>query len=59
MIPGDLNGDGKVTATDAVQLLQKLADDEGVDPAAGDINGDGKVTTTDAVSLLQMIADQE
>lgn len=59
VIPGDLNGDGKVTATDAVQLLQKLADDEGVDPAAGDINGDGKVTTTDAVSLLQMIADQE
>jgi outer membrane protein assembly factor BamB len=49
---GDLNGDGVVTAADAVIALQMAV---GAVPAAGvgDMNGDGKVTSLDALMIIQ------
>ena len=56
-IPGDINGDGKVTSLDAARLMQYLAGwDVNVVAAALDVNGDGKVTTLDAARLMQYLA---
>jgi hypothetical protein len=53
-LPGDVNGDGKVNATD-VSLLTTFVKARGsgvaIVPFSGDVNGDGKVNATD-VSLL-------
>ncbi len=64
-IKGDINGDGKVTATDASAALVEYAviADTGVETfnarekAAGDINGDGKITATDASAILVYYAE--
>ena len=54
---GDVDGDGKVTSTDARLALQysvgKIADSDLSDPAAADADGDGKITSTDARLILQ------
>lgn len=54
---GDVNGDGKVTVTDAKWVLQASSGSRtltDVQRAAADVNGDGKVTVTDAKWLLQV-----
>lgn len=58
-IPGDANGDGKITAIDARIVLQisagtRVATDEEV--AKIDITGDGKITAIDARRILQIAA---
>ena len=53
---GDLNGDGKVDATDALLALQdsvKLTQLSDEQRAKADLNGDGKVDATDALEMLQ------
>lgn len=56
-LPGDLNGDGQVTAIDARWALQAasgtrtLTDEQ---KAAADVNGDGQVTAIDARWILQV-----
>ncbi|NMG83780.1 MAG: hypothetical protein GIS02_06220 [Methanosarcinales archaeon] len=50
-IRGDLNGDGILTAADAVIVLQ-LAASGGWD-ADADVSGDGRVTSLDALMILQ------
>ena len=55
-IPGDVDGDGKVTSTDARLSLQapvgkvELTEEQ---KEVADVDGDGKVTTTDARIILQ------
>ena len=54
---GDTNGDGKVTVTDAVGIVNHILERT---PSvfitnAADVNGDGSVTITDAVSIINII----
>ena len=57
IVPGDIDGDGNVTALDAVQILQAVIGETTIDTyaqkAAGDVNGDGWVRADDAVSILR------
>ncbi len=55
LMKGDVNGDGTVTATDALIVLQydvKLIEPP-ADKRAADVNGDGVITATDALLILQ------
>ena len=52
-LKGDINGDGKVSAIDALMALQMAVDKIPDDPAA-DLNGDGKITSIDAKSILKL-----
>ena len=57
--PGDANGDGKVSASDARAILRYIAgliDESEFDRTAADYNQDGKVTATDARAILRFIA---
>ena len=57
VIPGDINGDGKVNNKDASRLFQYLSGwDVEVDEARLDINGDGKVNNKDASRLFQYLS---
>ena len=54
VVTGDINGDGKCTLTDMVQLRSHLLKKSTLKAAAlqaADINGDGKCTLTDMVQL--------
>lgn len=58
-IPGDVTGDGKVSAIDARWVLQIAAGTKTVsaaEMALADINGDGKVTAIDARQILKIAA---
>ena len=53
---GDINGDGNVTAVDALQALQAASGRITLTDAqkeAADVTGDGKVTAVDALRILQ------
>lgn len=55
---GDVNGDGKVTAEDALAILQSVTQDSSFNASqikSADIDGDGQVTTMDALMVLQYI----
>ena len=51
---GDLNGDGQITAADAIIALQMAVSGEHSDPA--DMNGDGRVSSVDALMIMQAAA---
>ncbi len=56
-VPGDCNGDGKVTKADLLRLQKYLAGwDVEIDKAAADCNGDGKVTKADLLRLQKYLA---
>lgn len=60
-ILGDVNGDGKVTVTDVLLIMDKA---QGKSPEyfveeAADLNGDGAVTLADAIKALAMILDHD
>ena len=56
VVYGDIDGDGTVTVTDALQVLQasvgKVTFDDNQRLAA-DVNGDGEISVTDALLVLQ------
>ena len=56
-VPGDVDGDGKVTSTDARLTLQlsvgKIRETDVENPAAADVDGQEGVTSTDARLILQ------
>ncbi|MGB7325794.1 MAG: agmatine deiminase family protein [Rubripirellula sp.] len=61
----DLNGDGKVTAVDALIMINRLADRHSspqlIDAAMADaddldINGDGRLSSVDALMMINQIA---
>ena len=54
VVTGDVNGDGKITITDLVQInshLLKKNELSGANAAAADVNADGKITITDLVQI--------
>lgn len=57
--PGDVTGDGEITATDARQALQAITGGalEPEQMAAADLNGDGEVTAADARLILQKVTE--
>lgn len=58
-VAGDLNGDGVLTAADAVLLSRLLAEDETAAPAdfsQADFDADGLITLLDITALLRRIA---
>jgi len=62
ILKGDVNGDGKVTASDARLALRISARLESADSrmiSAGDINGDGKITAAEARRILRFSAKLE
>lgn len=57
---GDINGDGKITASDAREALRAaagLSELEGVQNDAADYNNDGRVTASDARLILRKAAN--
>lgn len=60
VIKGDLDGDGEVTAADAVLLARFLADLIELDEKqlkAADIDDDGEITSADSVLLARFLAE--
>ena len=57
-LPGDVNGDGKITQIDVTRLRKYLAGgwDVEIDEAAADVNGDGKITQIDVTRLRKYLA---
>lgn len=57
---GDVTGDGKVTITDVVAIIDVIAGTitDADKKAAADVNGDGRVTITDCVAAIDLIAAQ-
>ncbi len=56
IVPGDLDGDGNITALDAVTILRALVGEVTLDPyqqRAGDIDGNNYVRADDAVAILK------
>lgn len=56
---GDVDGDGKITSTDARLVLQFYAEKvtaEDLNINVADVDGDGKITSTDARLILQLYA---
>ena len=56
-LKGDANGDGSVTITDAVAIVNKILGNasDNFNKAAADVNGDGEITITDAVGVVNII----
>lgn len=59
LLKGDVNDDGKVTISDASDVLKYIAEWENVsvDEAAADMDGDGSVSISDVIMILKYIAD--
>lgn len=57
IIMGDANGDGNITITDAVAVVDYILGNpsETFFFGAADVNGDGKVNITDAVAIVDII----
>ena len=54
---GDANGDGKISITDAVAVVNKLLGwpSSNFREEAADVNGDGRITITDAVAIVNIV----
>ncbi len=57
IVPGDVNGDGKVNARDVTAIMKHMigAAPKGFIEAAADVNGDGKVNSRDVVAVMKAI----
>ncbi len=55
VIPGDADGDGKITVKD-VNLMKQMVLGSADPTLSADVNGDGKVTVTDVNALKAMVA---
>lgn len=58
--PGDVNGDDKLSITDAVGIVNYILGKTSANfhPEAADLNGDGGVSITDAVRVVNIILNQ-
>ncbi len=59
VIKGDIDGDGKLTASDARSVLRASVELEKVDIEKADMNGDGKITAADAREILRKSVEGE
>lgn len=63
VLPGDLNGDGRVNALDAVEILRAIIGETTLETyaqkLAGDVNGDTWVRPDDAVEILKFAVGME
>ncbi len=58
-MPGDVNGDGRVSTADFVTLMRLLAGEElYFVPNSTDINGDSRVNTLDFITLMKYLAGE-
>ena len=59
-IKGDANGDGNVTISDVVAIVNKILGNpsENFKEAAADVNGDGEITIADAVGVMNIIMNE-
>ena len=57
---GDANGDGKISITDAVGIVNYILGNASANfhDKAADVNGDGKISITDAVAVVNIILNQ-
>ena len=60
LIPGDANGDGAVTITDAVAIVNYILGNPSAEfvKKAADVSGDGNITITDAVGVVNIILNK-
>ncbi len=60
LIPGDANGDGAVTITDAVAIVNYILGNPSAVfvKKAADVSGDGNISITDAVGVVNIILNQ-
>lgn len=54
-IPGDVNGDGNVTAADVTALYNFLLNDDDGSIVNGDVNGDGSITSGDITFVYNIL----
>ena len=54
-IPGDVNGDGEVTASDVTALFKYLLNNDTTDIVNGDQNGDGLITASDVTRIYEIL----
>lgn len=59
VIKGDVDGDGKVTASDARLILRAAVGLEEISTETGDLDGDGKITASDSREALRISTGQE
>lgn len=60
-LKGDVNGDGRISSTDAARLLKasaELIELDDTEKASGDVNGDGAADTSDVSLILQFAAER-
>ena len=55
VIPGDVNGDGNVTAADVTALYDVLLNNDYSNVANGDQNGDGYITAADITAVYDVL----
>ncbi len=55
VLKGDINGDGKVTADDAAEVIEKFKTESTADEdlLVADLNNDGKLTADDAALIIE------
>ncbi|MBO4722644.1 MAG: hypothetical protein J5629_06900, partial [Muribaculaceae bacterium] len=54
-IPGDVNGDGEVTAADVTEIYNHLLNGTNTYADAYDVNGDGVVTAADVTAIYGIL----
>ncbi len=52
-ILGDIDGDGRVTIKDALDLIRVILNDKTIEN--GDVNGDGKVGLADVIRIMKLV----
>ncbi|MBO4722906.1 MAG: leucine-rich repeat protein [Muribaculaceae bacterium] len=57
-IPGDVNGDGNVTAADVTALYDFLLNNDTTNLINGDQNGDGNITAADVTAVYTVLLGQ-
>ena len=55
VVPGDVNGDGTVTAADVTMLYNIILNDNWAGAVNADQNGDGAITSSDVTSVYNVL----
>ena len=59
VMPGDFNGDGKLTIADVTEFINNLLNNIDVDPQIGDINGDNMVNISDVTAMINNLLNNQ